>query len=857
MRTAGTYLLLFFLTALSQLHAQKNISTRDTLSHQDTLINIHLHEVEVIAQEKYTSGTSSFIRNEAIQHIQPFSLGELMQLLPGGITPAVSFRDPGKFTIRHLGTSTAPANAQGTGILIDGVRVNTNADLRETTNGSAYGQSGPDTREISTDAIESVEVIRGIPSVRYGDITTGMVIVNTRKDIRPYSISIRLTPEIKAFNAGKGWTCGASGILNLNTGYTRSNSDLSNALGIYHRINIESAYIYRKQALLMETGISASMTIHQNPENLILQPGEYLKARNQSLRIRFSGTWTPNLPALSNLRWKASLSQAHSHSDANQYHSEVYTTGTSATGNTEQQGFFIPPQYWTRNQIKSNPLNAALDLSAQLQKSGPNWKSQTTAGIGWNCDGNLGKGKTYEYHTPALPAKPAYNFRDIPFLHYYAAYLEENFTTKRILFEGGIRITGVSLRDKHFRPVAEPRFNFSYLALYRPHGQLRTLRLHFGAGILRKMPALSYLYQEPYYKNIINYRYRDEENNRALAVLTTSRAELQGADQLQLPRNLKIETGVAGIWGSFSFDITGFYERLDKGFKTDQTVQPVAFRRYNNTNEPGLHPEYKNGEVYLNGTPAGYTSDTTFQTISVLNNNFTEYKGGIEFIFRSDYIPALATTFIFDGSWLLVSNQTQGTSVTPVEQVTGNRSYPMSPFYDNSNSRNILQRFNTTLRAVTEIKALNLTTTVAFQSIWMEKSYEKISNKNSYYMKDTDGSRIYHHLGKNAESTKYLDPVYYMDTRGYIHAFTPDLAADPAYSPMVKQIYGRRFMHNSYSPYFLLNIRATKAIGQHTEITLFANNLAKMNPRRYQTSAGAYISMNPSTFFGAEIQIKL
>ena len=48
--------------------------------------------------------------------------------------------------------------------------------------------SGVDMRQISTDNIESVEVIRGIASAEYGDITSGAVLVNTKAGRAPLQV---------------------------------------------------------------------------------------------------------------------------------------------------------------------------------------------------------------------------------------------------------------------------------------------------------------------------------------------------------------------------------------------------------------------------------------------------------------------------------------------------------------------------------------------------------------------------------------------------------------------------------------------------------------------------------------------
>lgn len=166
MKNKSIFLFPLILLGIQSVYAQNKTIQRDSTHARDSILNVHLYEVKVIAHENRSASTSSFISQEAIQHIQSFSLSNLMQLLPGGITPSVSFKSPGYFTIRNL-NSTA-ANRLGTGINIDGVRLSTNADLRQDLDdtGIYSTNNGVDTREISTDNIASVEVIRGIPSVQ-------------------------------------------------------------------------------------------------------------------------------------------------------------------------------------------------------------------------------------------------------------------------------------------------------------------------------------------------------------------------------------------------------------------------------------------------------------------------------------------------------------------------------------------------------------------------------------------------------------------------------------------------------------------------------------------------------------------
>ena len=78
----------------------------------------------------------------------------------------------------------------GTAIIIDGTPVNNDANMQTLNTATEEPprvtpwQAGVDLRQIATDNIESVEVIRGIPSVEYGELTTGAVLVRPRL-VRP------------------------------------------------------------------------------------------------------------------------------------------------------------------------------------------------------------------------------------------------------------------------------------------------------------------------------------------------------------------------------------------------------------------------------------------------------------------------------------------------------------------------------------------------------------------------------------------------------------------------------------------------------------------------------------------------
>jgi outer membrane receptor protein involved in Fe transport len=92
--------------------------------------------------------------------------------LPGGKTANATLMSDSRMALRS--GSQEKGNASfGTAIEMDGMRLDNNATIGET--------AGASTRTLSTSNIESIEVVTGIPSVEYGDLSNGVVKVNTRK----------------------------------------------------------------------------------------------------------------------------------------------------------------------------------------------------------------------------------------------------------------------------------------------------------------------------------------------------------------------------------------------------------------------------------------------------------------------------------------------------------------------------------------------------------------------------------------------------------------------------------------------------------------------------------------------------
>src|SRR5690606_8794401 len=136
-----------------------------------------------------------------------------------------------QINIRHIANDITNANAFGTSIVMNGAPVSNNANL-QTMNpivsgigasmaGGAAPSGGIDVRNIPVQNIESVEVIRGIPSVEFGDVSSGAVIVQQKAGRQQLLVEGRTNPNLYALTATQGFSLGENaGALNRSEEHT-------------------------------------------------------------------------------------------------------------------------------------------------------------------------------------------------------------------------------------------------------------------------------------------------------------------------------------------------------------------------------------------------------------------------------------------------------------------------------------------------------------------------------------------------------------------------------------------------------------------------------------------------------------
>ncbi|MGE5363352.1 MAG: TonB-dependent receptor [Bacteroidota bacterium] len=174
--------------------------------------------------------TKTVISSGEIEHFQATNVGDVLSLVPGvQKTENPGLGKTGQIAIRS-GDATDALSAFGTLIIVDGVPQSNNANLKfEALSGPNYGLSsmgaGADLRAIPADNLQSIEVISGLPSVRYGDFTSGIVNIKTKIGDSPNRLKIKNNPNTNEANLGGGWKLNDKNSLSYNANYARSERD--------------------------------------------------------------------------------------------------------------------------------------------------------------------------------------------------------------------------------------------------------------------------------------------------------------------------------------------------------------------------------------------------------------------------------------------------------------------------------------------------------------------------------------------------------------------------------------------------------------------------------------------------------
>lgn len=865
------------LTCLGYVDIEREMDIRSDIDGLDFVMtesSLALDEVVVTAQRPQDGlSTSHTLGRDALNHLQMSNMTDMTSLLPGGKTVNPDLTTSNALSLRAGGSSAGNA-AFGTALEVDGVRVGGNAGFGEMT--------GSDTRSISVDNIESVEVITGVPSAEYGDLNSGMVKVNTKKGRTPYNITFSVNPRTYQTSVSKGFDLRKErGVINASAEWARATKKLSSPYESYTRRGVTLNYsntfadIFR-----FEAGASGNIGGMNSKDDPDAFSGEFTKVRDNVFRANTAMTLLLNRSWITNLKFDASVNFQDNLSHVHAFN--TYGSVQPAV-HAEQLGYYLasrlPLTYFSDQMVDSKELDFAASLKYSWNRRWNETNSKLKAGLQYKANGNVGKGEYYLDPSTAANGYRPRPYSQYPFMHNLSAYLEEDFSLpvgrSKLEVTAGLRVENVFVKGTQYDNMTtfSPRFNAKW-----SFGKAFSIR--GGWGVTEKLPSFYVLYPKQEYRDILTYGVSHGESSSY--VYYTRPYSIEYNPDLCWQRNQNSEFGIDLNVKGWSVSLVGFYNRTNFPYRLTSVYTPMS---YNILKLPsgyvlGANPEIKvdnqTGDAYVRSsseelwTPLDLkVTDRTFFRNTKQDNGAPVQRAGVEMTVDFPEIKPIRTSFRADASYSW--SRTHDESLAYYYQsgwshsTLQNRSYEYIGIYANGangtpvvNGR-ITHNLDANITAITHIPAARLVVTCRLEmSILTRTRNLSEYDGHDYAFTVSETSKV--PTGGNihaGDSYTAVYPVAYVDLDGVMHEFTAEDAARPEMNNLILKsgnIY--TFAQDGYGFYCSANLSITKEIGKHVSLSFFANNFTNSRPYVKSLATGVGAVFTPAFYYGLTCRVK-
>ena len=796
------------------------------------------------------------------------------------------------------------------GVYVDGRPISGKGDLdKDAMGGQNEGVKnlGADIRTVSTENIESMEVVMGVPSAEYGDMASGAVIITTKKGRTPFEVRFKTDPKIKSVALGKGFGLGDnSGFLNVNVDYTNAFEKPWTSKNMYNRYTASVTYsnvLLRKTSNPLDFNFTLSgyqSGIEGKADQDEVKEGYKAITRKRNVAMNLFGTWQFNKPWITNLKYtfSASFSDDFNH-DASFNTLAAGSTRFYATEPGEHLAVVLPTEgFFLNYKYSSKPVVYHGKISGNLIGRYGNVVNKVLLGAEFSSTGNTGRGRYSEegtYHGKPIFMPQSfrpYPFTDIPFMNNLSVFAEDRVTLPfgktSLDLEAGVRASNMMVKGYDNIWTVEPRLRARYTLVNRRNGGLRMLAIRGSWGKTSNTPSIDMLCPQPQYTDIAtvitNYANKDMSLYNTFITTTEDRRNPNLKPVVNNEFEAAVDFNLFGIKGNVTYyneKGKNYISYLDSYIPTSIDTYYVPADIVNDETKflPMYDPSRPEGQRFYNakeGYPIESTKDYTYYSLSTPTNNAQVDKWGVEFSLDFGRIEAIRTSILLNGAYKETTRRTNGALVGQYTRnltKVGNYSVsnPYSGIFEDSsiasNGRHYT-RFNTNLTFNTHIPQLRLVTSISIQAVWSDT--DRVLNDGNLYYVNESGQRVYGHFydgpvfDKNDNAyTIYKDPVYYMDASGadpnQWHKYTEDSANDPELSKLRTSLSTTNvtaFVKNSYGPYFMANLRITKEIGDAASVSFYCQNFTNSKPLKFQGSNLTYRRMNTDIYFGAELRLK-
>ena len=805
-----------------------------------------LAEVVVMADYKKNQGSTAVINQQALEHIQPTSVADVLSLIPGGLFRESSATGFNRISLRQSGSDDN--TSLGMAVVMDGIPQD-NDGFRASIPGLSTDEysdrlgmnRGIDLKTLSTDHIRKIEIVKGISSAKLGNLSSGVIQTTSKIGITPAQLRMKVDPLTKLIYLGKGFRISPKmGYLHTGIDYSSVYADRRDPMSKYSRLTGQVTYNNSvdvgDKTLFLFFKLSEVYTLNQAKEDELTQ--DY----NESFRNKYSRTGASFKAQMydlgkivDNVEFIASADYTYDLIDRNR----LVQTGTPlpsplATEEGESEGIYLPSTYYSPFQIENKPLSLLTQLNAESLFETRSFRHKVIYGLSWKRTKNYGEGVMVDMTRPPYPGnneyvRPVPN-RSIPALSVGAAYAEEQLKHSNRWFDfelnAGVRFTQMFNLDTKYTELrklqVEPRINaaLSFNIDLAGGKSLRNM-FRFGFGQENKLPTLDYIYPDRVYKDMIVLNAYTKQDDPFNHLITYTKIYDVTNNSLRPNRNTKYEAGWDVEYEGYSLSLTFFKEHSDRGFESVAEYSPVRYTRYVDPidGQPivGRRPEKED-----------YVADpyATFVDMDIVRNSMKVEKKGLEYLLRFPKIIPLSTTVEINGAYY----DTRYSSGAPLQYHPAFRDDDRPQPYVGIYRRQDITRqriFNTNLWFNTNIPRYKMIFTTFFQFIWLNEEMRINGDEYPSAYFDTDG-RMHTVDDRILQSIKDGHTVW----RHY-HIYKEDFSETLPVSLTV-------------------NFKVTKEFSRMIRASFFVNNILDINPL-YKNRYNQNVRVWQKSFFGAEM----
>lgn len=467
-------------------------------------IEVCSEQKDIIPEETVTTRK---ISSGEIEHMQATNLGDILSLVPGiekNNNPGLSqTMNVGVRGVAMAGSYVPSDESFGSIIIVDGNEISSDAGA------GSDGRTGIDLRSIPADNIESVEVIAGIPSVKYGNFSQGLVKVNTKIGRVAPKLKAKFNPDTKTISFSHGLKFGEQ-VFDYHLNYARSERNLRKEGDEFHRIYGSGNYSFKTFDGRVQNRLRGTFTqmIQNEPPTDVYKTERYDRSYRAtgSYSFDFENSKKTNYSGMLNLNvYRNKYFTSKYNND--QYPVEIDTTlpiivGTDTTGWLDTTITIQKIGYVGEKSEIGVEWKIGAKLMREKDRRFAGQDHHFLTGIELDHEFNTGEGLVldeewnyYGYYS----SRRSYSYNDYPSLTSLSIYAEDQM--KGQLFGNKYDLM-VGLRYDSFNPqsvtAAEhgvflcPRVNFRYFFT-------DDFRVRMGAGRSSKAVSLGYIFKEPKY----------------------------------------------------------------------------------------------------------------------------------------------------------------------------------------------------------------------------------------------------------------------------------------------------------------------------------------------------------------------